>query len=126
MSKSPASHYVLVVDDNPFVAHALGKLLQRDGYKVKIAYDGESALAITRHFDLDAVILDIDLPGKNGYEIAQTLKKELTPRTPLIALTGYGRTEDKERAKEAGFDHHLTKPILVKEVEVLFKDPDKE
>lgn len=110
---------VLIVDDNRYSAEALGKLLEYDGHKVEIAYDGESALHIANASYLDAIVLDIGLPGKNGYEIARVLKQTMQSPAILIALTGYGQEEDKLMAQEAGFDHHLTKPILSREIEEL-------
>jgi DNA-binding response OmpR family regulator len=108
---------ILIVDDNKYAAQALGKLLEQNGHKVELAYDGEAALRIAHGSHVDAVILDIGLPGRSGYEIAHLLKETLRPPAVIIALTGYGQEEDKLMALDAGFDHHLTKPILSKEVE---------
>ena len=114
---------VLIVDDNQSVTSALGKLLERDGYKVETACDGETALMIAQESYPDAIILDIDLPGKNGYEIVRTLRKNLYSAALLIALSGYGQAEHKRMAREAGFDYHLTKPVLVAEIEQLLNAP---
>ena len=117
---------LLIVDDNKKAAEALGKLLTQDGYKVSFAYDGETAIALAQRSNPDAIILDIDLPGKDGYEVARILKYELNSPATLIALTGYyGRREDKQTAKDAGFDHHLTKPILVADIERLLTTPSR-
>jgi CheY-like chemotaxis protein len=79
---------------------------------VQVAYDGPGALEAARHFIPDLVLLDIGLPGMNGYDVARHLRSELSGRSlALIALTGYGQEEDKKRAREAGFDAHLIKPV---------------
>jgi CheY-like chemotaxis protein len=77
---------------------------------VQTAFDGPTALEIVRTFQPEIALLDIGLPGMNGYEIARRLRAEYGQRIKLIALTGYGQEQDKARAKEAGFDYHLTKP----------------
>jgi len=86
-------------------------LLKRDGHDVRSAGDGPAALAETESFVPEIVFLDIGLPGLDGYEVARQLRA--TPRTAgalLVALTGYGQAEDREKAFAAGFDHHLLKP----------------
>lgn len=114
---------VLVVDDNHTAALALGKLLEQDGYTVETAFDGETALAIAEEAHPDAIILDLNLPGKNGYEVVRTLRRDLYSTALFIALSGYGQQEHKRMAREAGFDYHLTKPILVSEIEELLNIP---
>jgi PAS domain S-box-containing protein len=102
---------VLVVEDNRDVRDMLVFLLQRDGHDVRAAGDGPAALAETQTFVPDVVFLDIGLPGLDGYAVARQLRA--TPRTSeamLVALTGYGQAEDREKAFAAGFDHHLLKP----------------
>jgi signal transduction histidine kinase len=101
---------ILVVDDNQDAADSLSMLLRLDGHEVKTAYGGEQALQLAADFAVDFVLLDIGLPGMNGYEVARRLReKGMTAQ--LIALTGYGQPEDVRRAKEAGFDAHLVKPV---------------
>jgi PAS domain S-box-containing protein len=102
---------VLVVEDNSDVRDMLVFLLQRDGHDVRAAGDGPAALAQTQSFVPEIVFLDIGLPGLDGYAVARQLRA--TPRTAealLVALTGYGQAEDREKAFAAGFDHHLLKP----------------
>lgn len=102
---------VLVVDDLLASADTMKVLLESEGYVARIATDGESALAIARQFMPAVVILDIGLPGMNGFEVAQQLRK--LPQTQdalLIALTGYGEAESRLRSQKAGFDHHVVKP----------------
>jgi PAS domain S-box-containing protein len=103
---------MLVVDDNADAAESLAMLLALDGHEVKIAFDAEQALALAIDFRPQLAILDIGLPGRNGYEVALDLRRLAKSRPPkLIALTGWGAAEDRARAHNAGFDHHLTKPV---------------
>jgi len=77
-----------------------------------MAHDGPSAVEVALIFRPEVILLDIGLPGMNGYEVARRLRKEPGfEQTVLIALTGYGQDEDRQKSKEAGFDHHLTKPV---------------
>jgi signal transduction histidine kinase/CheY-like chemotaxis protein len=101
---------VLVVDDNKDAADSLAKVLQATGANVQVCYDGTSAIASAKKTQPDAAILDIGMPGMNGYDLARALASS-TQRPYLIAVTGWGQESDKERAKSARFDHHLTKPI---------------
>ncbi len=103
---------ILVVDDNDDAAQSLALVLQFEGHTVRTAGDGEQALRLLEEFVPEAAILDIGLPGMNGYELAVALRAD--PRTQgivLIALTGYGRDPDRRRALDAGFDEHLVKPV---------------
>jgi PAS domain S-box-containing protein len=103
---------VLVVDDNADAAESLAMLLLLDGHEVKTAFDAEQALAVASDFKPQLAILDIGLPGRNGYELALDLRRLAEARPPrLIALTGWGQAEDRARARSAGFDRHLTKPV---------------
>jgi CheY-like chemotaxis protein len=86
-------------------------LLQTMGHEVESAYDGLEALEVARRFEPDTVVLDIGLPRMNGYEVARRLREQPDRHYRLIALTGWGQHEDRERAREAGFDHHLVKPV---------------
>jgi PAS domain S-box-containing protein len=104
---------VLVVDDNVDSVTSLMLLLQTMGHEVDSAYDGIEALEVAQRFEPDTVVLDIGLPRLNGYEVARRLREHSDRRYRLIALTGWGQDEDRERAREAGFDHHLVKPVDV-------------
>jgi two-component system CheB/CheR fusion protein len=112
---SPAaalSRRVLVVDDNVDSAESLAMLLRLKGHEVQVAYDGPAALVTARTFHPEAVLLDIGLPGLDGYQVATRLRKQRrTAGSLLVALTGYGQEEDQQRSLHAGFDHHLTKPV---------------
>jgi PAS domain S-box-containing protein len=103
---------ILVVDDNADAAEALALALSMTGHAVELAADGPSALAAAAAFRPEVVLLDIGLPGMDGYEVARHLRKEKgSEGLVLVALTGYGQEADRRRAKAAGFDHHLIKPV---------------
>jgi PAS domain S-box-containing protein len=105
---------VLVVDDTRAAAYSLAKLLETLGQVVQTADDAESALQMVRAAPFDVVISDIGMPGMNGYELAGRLRDEPAWQgAALVALTGYGQDRDKQRAKEAGFDQHLVKPVSI-------------
>ena len=103
---------ILVVDDNVDAAMSLAQLLELDGHQSQAVYGAMEALECASRFRPDFVLLDIGLPGMNGYEVAQRLRQmsDLGPMK-LIALTGYGQSNDKARAFAAGFDAHLAKPV---------------
>ncbi|HWY88630.1 MAG TPA: CHASE3 domain-containing protein [Gemmataceae bacterium] len=114
-SKAPAQHSpqrVLVVDDNQDSAESLGMLLRLRGNEVRTAYDGLAAIEAARAFHPEVVVLDIGLPGMNGYDVARQMRKmpELQGAL-LIAQTGWGQDEDRRRSEEVGFDAHLVKPV---------------
>ena len=103
---------ILVVEDNKNQAQTLARLLQLMGHEVRIAGDGPSALEMLAEFTPDVALIDIGLPQMSGYEVARRIRDQLQSRhTLLVAQTGWGREEDLQRAREAGFDHHLVKPI---------------
>jgi PAS domain S-box-containing protein len=102
---------VLVVEDNPDAAQALAELLELWGHEVAVAVDGTAALRTVESFRPDVVLMDIGLPGMDGYELARRLRERPDLRgARFIALTGYGQEADRRRSAEAGFDDHLTKP----------------
>jgi signal transduction histidine kinase/CheY-like chemotaxis protein len=103
---------VLVVDDNVDSAESLALALTLEGYDARLAYDGPDAVELALAFKPQVALLDIGLPGMNGYELARQLRQRPGGREmALIALTGYGQAEDRRKSREAGFDHHLTKPV---------------
>jgi two-component system, OmpR family, response regulator len=109
---SPSAVRVLLVDDNLDAAESLALLLQLDGHEVRLAHEGEQALEVAKTFEPQLVLLDIGLPGLDGYEVARRLRA--TPHgasTRLVALTGYGQAGDREKSTAAGFDEHLVKPM---------------
>jgi len=103
---------VLVVEDNVDAAETLADLLRLWGYEVGVVYDGQAAVETAPGFRPDAVLLDIGLPRMNGYEVARWLRRQPDlGGVLLIAVTGYGQASDRARGHEAGFDHHLVKPV---------------
>jgi PAS domain S-box-containing protein len=103
---------ILVVDDNRDAADSCAMLLELSGHRVRTAYNGTQALRLGENLLPHVVLLDIGLPDLNGYEVARRIRA--TPwgaKLPLVAVTGWGKEEDRERAFAAGFDHHLTKPV---------------
>jgi CheY-like chemotaxis protein len=105
---------ILVVDDNEDAAEMLALVLRTRGFEVALAVDGEQALALARAHPPHVVLLDIGLPGIDGYEVARRLRAMPSSVRPvLVAVTGYGQPADRERSREAGFDHHLVKPMAI-------------
>jgi PAS domain S-box-containing protein len=103
---------VLVVDDNVDMARSIGMLLAQLGHTLSTAHDGPAALEAARKFKPDVILLDIGLPGLDGYRVAEALRREPAfASVRLIAVSGYGQAEDRKRAEEAGFDLHLVKPV---------------
>jgi signal transduction histidine kinase len=103
---------VLVVDDNVDAANSLMMLLRLEGHTGETAFTSRSALEKFDTFKPEVVLLDIGLPEMDGYQVAREIRKRFTPKpVRLVALTGYGQSEDRERALDAGFDEHLVKPV---------------
>ena len=112
---------IVVIDDNADAAESVAMLLRLKGHEVHITYDGDAGVSAALKTACDCVIVDIGLPGIDGYEVARRLRShDHDHRLMLIALTGYGQPEDIMRSAEAGFDHHLVKPVAQ---EVLETDP---
>lgn len=117
---SQSSSRVLVVDDNLDAADMLAMMLQMFGHEVRAVYSGQAALETVIEYQPDVVLLDIGLPEMNGYEVAWHLRQQ--PQTKdvwLIAITGYGQETDRQRSQEAGFDHHLVKPVEPQKLQYL-------
>ena len=105
-------HRILVVDDNRDAADSMAMMLRAMGHETHAAYDGVEAIQSTATFHPNVVLMDIGMPRMNGYDAARHIRSQMVAACPaLIALTGWGQEEDKRRALEAGFDHHLTKPV---------------
>jgi CheY-like chemotaxis protein len=103
---------ILIADDNADLAESMAMLLRLEGHEVRIALDGASALDLAEKFEPNAALLDIGLPGLNGYNLARELRSRQNGRgLLLIAATGYGQPEDRVRAYDAGFDRHMVKPV---------------
>jgi CheY-like chemotaxis protein len=116
---------VLIVEDNAGAAKILACVLKKLGnHDVQIAYDGENGLKLAKAFHPELVLLDIGLPGIDGYEVAKRLRQEPEGNRLLVAaVTGYGQEEDRRRSKVAGFDEHLLKPIAMDDVRGLLHHP---
>jgi CheY-like chemotaxis protein len=106
---------ILVVDDNVDAAESLEALLRLYGHDVRTAFDGKSGLKIAEEFQPDLCLLDIGLPGMNGFELASRLRP-LRPETLLISISGWGQDEDKRRSRDAGFNYHFTKPVDIQTI----------
>ena len=111
-SESGRPARVLVVDDNIDLARSLARYRKRLGHEVQTAYDGVEAIERARSHRPEFLLLDIGLPGRDGYQVAEELRKdESCKQATFIAITGYGAEEDRRRSRAAGFDHHLVKPV---------------
>jgi CheY-like chemotaxis protein len=111
---------IIVADDNRDAADSLALLLRAMGHEVRVAYDGEEALAAGAELRPEAMIVDIGMPRANGYDVASRARRSDWGRgATLIALTGWGQSHDKALAAAAGFDHHLTKPVEAAALEAL-------
>lgn len=112
-SKAKPAHRkrILLVDDNPDVADSMAMLLNLFGHDVIMAHDGREAVDIALKEKPDIVLLDIGLPGMNGYEACRAMRNGGLIQTMIVALTGYGQEEDRKMALKTGFDHHLAKPV---------------
>lgn len=108
---------VVVADDCEDIADTLLFLLGDWGHTVAVARDGLAAVRVAMDFLPDAVLLDIGMPGIDGYEAARRIRQQLGPEVVLIAVTAWSRQEDKQCARLAGFDHHLTKPVDIADLE---------
>ena len=107
-----SSHRILVVDDNRDGADSLSEVLRIMGNDTRTAYDGQEGVDVAGEFQPDVLLLDIGLPKLNGYEVCRRIRKQSWGKNiVLIAVTGWGQDDDRRRSKEAGFDHHLVKPV---------------
>jgi PAS domain S-box-containing protein len=118
---------VLVVDDNVDAAQSLARLLEMTGHEVRLAYDGPSVLEAALDHRPEVVLLDIGLPGLDGFEVAQQIRQEAALSSiVLVALTGYGQNADRQQSQEAGFDHHLVKPASFSEIEQILSSVSRQ
>jgi PAS domain S-box-containing protein len=106
-----AQYRILVADDNRDAADSLQRILEVYGHDVRVAYDGGAALQLGEAFEPRVAVLDIGMPGRNGYDVARAMRSRQGRSLTLVALTGWGQEADRRRALEAGFDYHLTKPV---------------
>jgi CheY-like chemotaxis protein len=118
---------ILVVDDNPDAANSLARLIQSFGHEAKAVYDGKQALEQTVFFEPDMALVDIGMPGMNGYETVTELRKRRGQvHLIVVAVTAWSRDEDKRKAYDSGFDLHVAKPMSVEKLKELLEllDPD--
>ncbi len=117
---------ILVVDDNVDAAESLASLLEIDGAQVERAHDGPSALDVFDRFAPHGVVLDLGMPGMSGLDVARAIRHRVGGRDILlIALTGWGEDEDRAHTRQAGFDHHLVKPVSLDELRALLDDTSR-
>jgi CheY-like chemotaxis protein len=114
-SNGPAPRRILVVDDSADAAESLALLLRMKGHEVSVAYDGPRAIEMVESEHPAVILLDIGLPGMDGYEVCRRVR-ERGLKTHIVALTGYGQDKDRERSLEAGFDGHAVKPVGMEEL----------
>ncbi len=107
---------ILIVDDNKDLADSLARLLGLLGHEVEVAFDGRKGIEAARIYRPRVLLLDIGLPLMDGYQVARTLRQEGFHDILIIALSGYGQEEDRRRSREAGINHHVTKPVDVKTI----------
>lgn len=112
VSAAEAPRRVLLIDDNQDAAESLAMMLRADGHEVRTGFGPQDALAMAAAWQPDVMLLDIGLPGMDGYEVARRLRAA-GQALRLVALTGYGQPEDVQRSVEAGFDGHLVKPVAL-------------
>jgi CheY-like chemotaxis protein len=112
----------VIVEDNPDIRTTTRDLLELLGHHVLEAGDGESGVELVREKHPNVVLVDIGLPGADGYSVARRIRERHNGGGPprLVALTGYGSAEDRSRALDAGFDAHLVKPVTVQQLQALF------
>jgi PAS domain S-box-containing protein len=121
---APVSRRVLVVDDNVDAAESTAVILRLAGHETRLAHSGPEALRLAEEIRPQVVLLDIGLPGMNGYEVARRLRQDADlGEAVLIAVTGYGQDEDRRRSEEAGFDYHVTKPVDPEDLQRLMAHP---
>lgn len=117
-------HRILLVDDHIDAGETMGMLLRAAGHDVRVVTGGPEALEIATDFQPSVVLLDIGLPGMDGYEVARRLREQFGPRPVLlVAISGYGQDEHRRAAREAGFDHFFTKPVSIKTLREFLADP---
>ena len=111
-ASTPHRFKILVVDDNPDSALSMAMMLSIMGHDTRTAHDGESAVDTAESFLPDVILLDIGLPKLNGYEVAQRIREKAWGKSMyLIAVTGWGQDEDRQRSSEVGLNQHMVKPV---------------
>ncbi|WP_443750008.1 response regulator [Asticcacaulis solisilvae] len=123
---TPGGLRIMIVEDNEALAQTTGWMVEMIGHDYKIAHNGAEAMAMSKEYLPDVVMMDIGLPGMNGYDLCAAMKPEPhLKNTVFIAQTGWGQDEHRQRAKEAGFDHHLVKPVYLELLQEVLGDIEK-
>jgi CheY-like chemotaxis protein len=124
-SSAPARHSrVLVVDDNVDTAEGMARLLTLSGHAVRVAHNGPDAIALAREHRPEVILLDIGLPGMDGYAVAVHLRQEECCKDAIIiAVTGYGEEQARHRSEESGINHHIVKPVNINTLFSLMERP---
>jgi signal transduction histidine kinase/DNA-binding response OmpR family regulator len=118
------SRRILLIDDNVDLTSTMSALLRMGGHEVTVCCDGPSGIEAATELQPEVILVDIGLPGMNGYEVASRLRQmSVFDRTLLVAVTGYGQADDRRRSREAGFDHHLIKPVFFEALQQLLAGP---
>lgn len=108
---------ILIVDDNENLAKTFAKFLSSLGHETLTAFNGREAMWILKKQKIKLVLLDITMPEMDGYQVAKKIREDdVLSKTVLVALTGHGKSQDKLKAREAGFDHHIEKPASLEEI----------
>ena len=116
----------MVVEDYPALAEMTAWALEMDGHKVVVAKDGPSAIELAKSYLPDIILMDIGIPGMDGYDACKLMRKEpALSNTIIIAQTGWGEEKHRKLSKEAGFDHHLVKPVDLDVLKNLIQSPHK-
>ncbi len=123
LPSSGTARRILIVDDNRDAASSLAILLRLKGHEVSVEFDGHGALASAESFQPDTLLLDLLLPGIDGYEVCRRLREQGCEEMRIIAMTGFGQERERMRSAAAGFDHHLIKPVALEDILALFTDP---
>ena len=111
-AKAESPKRILVTDDNQDAANSVAMLLRLSGHEVETAYDGIKAVQKAESYQPDIMLLDIGLPGMNGYDVCRSIRQQPWGKSiRIVALTGWGQDQDRRTAREAGFDDHLVKPV---------------
>ena len=124
VSSESVERRILLVDDNADLTATMAAILTKLGHEVRTAGDGPAAIDLAAQFQPEFILVDIGLPGMNGYEVAQFLRTQPgMTEVMLVAMTGYGQAQDRQRSKEAGFDDHLVKPVPIRAIQELLATP---
>jgi two-component system CheB/CheR fusion protein len=124
VKRANVARRILVVEDNVDGARSLESLLTVLGHQVAVAHDGATGLQTARAFNPEVILLDIGLPGIDGYEVARRVRKSRKLRdVVLVAMTGWGKDEDRRKSLESGFNAHLVKPVELSDLQSLLANP---